>query len=403
LERRDSEAKRNIENSNNVPFYRVVLTGGPCGGKTTALSRVSNYLRERGFEVVMAPEVFTILASNGMSMSFFGTQGMDEVIQSTVLDVQLALETGIENILKARGKPAVLLCDRGAMDGMAYMGSDRFQRLVEERGKDFTELREGRYNAVFHMVTAADGAEEYYTLDNNEARSESPELARELDQNSQAAWAGHPRLYILDNSTDFEGKLQKLVESMAKLVGLPINLNRSTAKFLLKSPPDLETFTVDYHVFAVEKVYFSSQTITNPDSFYKDEYSFVRKRTHILKDGSIAGSVYGVTQVQETSDGHVVEKKRIINKREYFASLKQRDLSRHEIRQKRISFLYKHQSFNIHVYEKPMEGLCILHVQVEGEDKVDLPPFLDLERRLTKSKEDSKYSAYAVSLINKDE
>jgi len=349
LERRDSEAKRNIENSNNVPFYRVVLTGGPCGGKTTALSRVSNYLRERGFEVVMAPEVFTILASNGMSMSFFGTQGMDEVIQSTVLDVQLALETGIENILKARGKPAVLLCDRGAMDGMAYMGSDRFQRLVEERGKDFTELREGRYNAVFHMVTAADGAEEYYTLDNNEARSESPELARELDQNSQAAWAGHPRLYILDNSTDFEGKLQKLVESMAKLVGLPINLNRSTAKFLLKSPPDLETFTVDYHVFAVEKVYFSSQTITNPDSFYKDEYSFVRKRTHILKDGSIAGSVYGVTQVQETSDGHVVEKKRIINKREYFASLKQRDLSRHEIRQKRISFLYKHQSFNIHV------------------------------------------------------
>jgi len=50
-----------------------------------------------------------------------------------------------------------------------------------------------------------------------------------------------------------------------------------------------------------------------------------------------------------------------------------------------------------------MEGLCILHVQVEGEDKVDLPPFLDLERRLTKSKEDSKYSAYAVSLINKDE
>lgn len=349
LERRDSEAKRNIENSNNVPFYRIVLTGGPCGGKTTALSRVSNYLRERGFEVVMAPEAFTILASNGMSMTFFGTEGMDEIIQSTILDVQLSLESGIENILKARGTPAVLLCDRGAMDGMAYIGRDRFQNLVEEKGKDFTELREGRYDAVFHMVTAAEGAEDYYTLENNEARSEPPELARELDQKTQAAWAGHPRLYILDNSTEFEGKLQKLVEAIAKLVGLPTNLSRSTAKFLLKSPPDLNNFTVDYHVFTVDKVYVSSQSSTTANSFYKDEYSFVRKRTHVLKDGSTAGSVYGATYVQETSDGHVVEKKRIISKREYVASLKQRDLSRHEVRQKRISFLYKHQSFNIHV------------------------------------------------------
>ena len=36
-------------------------------------------------------------------------------------------------------------------------------------------MREGRYDAVFHLVTAAQGAERFYTLENNQARSETPE------------------------------------------------------------------------------------------------------------------------------------------------------------------------------------------------------------------------------------
>ncbi len=40
----------------SAPFYKLVLTGGPCGGKTTALARLSSYLRERGFEVFTVPE-----------------------------------------------------------------------------------------------------------------------------------------------------------------------------------------------------------------------------------------------------------------------------------------------------------------------------------------------------------
>ena len=34
-----------------------------------------------------------------------------------------------------------------------------------------------RYDLVLHLVTAANGAEKYYTLENNAARSESVELA----------------------------------------------------------------------------------------------------------------------------------------------------------------------------------------------------------------------------------
>ena len=41
---------------------------------------------------------------------------------------------------------------------------------MAKRGVDVTELRDKPYNAIFHMVTAADGAEAFYTLENNATR-----------------------------------------------------------------------------------------------------------------------------------------------------------------------------------------------------------------------------------------
>ena len=178
-----SQAERNLQSEGKVPFFKFVLTGGPCAGKTTALARIFSYLRERGFECITSPEVFTILASNGLSLDFFGTEGMDTVIQNSVLDVQLSMEDGLETVLKARGKPSVLLCDRGPMDGAAYLSEEKWDSIMKTRGVDVTDLRDKRYNAVLHMVTAADGAPSYYRLEG--ARSETPEEAIELDKKTQ--------------------------------------------------------------------------------------------------------------------------------------------------------------------------------------------------------------------------
>ena len=51
-----------------------------------------------------------------------------------------------------------------------------------------------RYNAVFHMVTAADGASKFYTLENNQARTETPEQALDLDRRTQKCWLGHAHM-----------------------------------------------------------------------------------------------------------------------------------------------------------------------------------------------------------------
>ena len=53
------------------------------------------------------------------------------------------------------------------MDGSAYMAKEAFSDLLEEVGMDLLTARDMRYNAVFHLVTAATGAESFYTLENN--------------------------------------------------------------------------------------------------------------------------------------------------------------------------------------------------------------------------------------------
>jgi predicted ATPase len=428
LQRR-SQAEIHLQEA-KVPVYKIVLTGGPCGGKTTSLARISSFLRERGFEVMTVPEAFSILVSNGMSMNYFATiQGFEPFVQGSVMDLQRNLEDGFENVLRSTGKPSVILCDRGLMDGAAYCSKEQWGAVLHQKNiKSNCDIREGRYNAVFHLVTAAEGAEQYYTLDNNVVRTETAEEARKLDAMTQAAWVGHPNLYAFDNSTNFEGKLQRIVDATAKLVGLPSTLQRVTTKYLLRSKPDIKLFpeAVHYRVFEVEKVYIYDDVSLDQSGVspspkiggegneteqqqqlpkFTEEYSFIRKR----RQGK--GEVYGQTTVKRTADGQEIEVKRIISRREYTSLYKTRDMSRHVVRQTRASFIYKMQSFNVHIYEEPrkVKDLCILHCQFDARSAtqvddlkhaVALPPFLDVERQLEATPEDNaKFGAFRISVI----
>jgi hypothetical protein len=122
------------------------------------------------------------------------------------------MEDSTERVLRARGRPAVMLCDRGTMDGSVYVSKQDFEAVMLENNTDVVQLRDNRYSGIFHLVTAADGAESFYTLENNKVRHESPEQALEADSKTQKAWLGSPHFYVLDNSTDFEGKMERLVD-----------------------------------------------------------------------------------------------------------------------------------------------------------------------------------------------
>ena len=71
----------------------------------------------------------------------------------------------------------VILIDRGLLDGSAYVSQSEWQALMDDLNMNVVMMRDNRYDAVLHMVTAADGAQKFYTSLTNEARYESVDEA----------------------------------------------------------------------------------------------------------------------------------------------------------------------------------------------------------------------------------
>ena len=410
--RRDDEEEEDGGVARHV--YRIVLTGGPCAGKTTALARLSGYLQERGFRVYMIPEMATVMFTNGVAFSDLSSDAAVRTMQRAILDGQLTLEDGFARIAAETRAPAVLLCDRGAMDGSAYMRRELWRDLLRGYFSASLERAERtlceRYDAVFHLVTAADSAERFYTLENNAARTESPEDARAQDSATQRAWAMHPKQMVFDNSSGelgFEGKLERVVDAAAKIVGLPV-LPKSVRKFVLDAElPPTATFLaagVDLTTFSVTKVFLQqtprkprtshlSHALPEEESSY-DCHAYVRVRTSV--EGAAS---YGYVEVlrEEAGDGQIHERKRRILRREYEAHLATADPRRKPIAQRRLHFLYGNQSFVVHQYVD--RDLAILHCQAARPDgSIDFPPFLKVGPEIHDSQDREHFSAYDLAL-----
>ena len=78
-----------------------------------------------------------------------------------------------------------------------------------------------RYDGVVHLVTAADGAEDFYksghTVDdsgNAVVRRENAEEARALDRKLQACFHGHPRHVVVRNEGGFQQKVENTVQAV---------------------------------------------------------------------------------------------------------------------------------------------------------------------------------------------
>ena len=80
-----------------------------------------------------------------------------------------------------------------------------------------------RYDNVVHMVSAAVGAEDFYTVEDHSARFEGLEMARERDRRAMEAWEMHPYVDIVDNRGNFDSKVS--IFSLAQSSNFPFALS----------------------------------------------------------------------------------------------------------------------------------------------------------------------------------
>jgi predicted ATPase len=188
--------------------FRIVLTGGPGGGKTTAADL---FRREIGESVVIVPEAATILFQGGFPRSRHADAGC--FAQTAVFHVQRNLEDVQASLFPGR----TLLCDRGTVDGAAYWpkGNGDF---FEAAGTTLeAELK--RYDAVIFFETAAVGGSSIEG--GNPIRSESLAEAIELDARLRKLWRQHPRFILVPHNKSF---FKKISYGLAVLEGLVAEL-----------------------------------------------------------------------------------------------------------------------------------------------------------------------------------
>ncbi len=196
-------------------IIKIVITGGPCAGKSSAMSRIKKAFHGHGFTVLFVPETATELITGGVAPWTCGT--CDEY-QELQMKLQLVKEDIFRQAAETMTAEKILIvCDRGMLDNKAYMTSESFERIAYSLGLSESQLIDS-YEAVFHLVTAADGAIDFYTTENNCARTETPEEAIVLDRRLISAWSNHPYFKVIDNSTDFENKLRRLIEEISSFL-----------------------------------------------------------------------------------------------------------------------------------------------------------------------------------------
>jgi len=194
-----------MNNQKNGKCCRVVLTGGPGGGKTTAADL---YRREIGDEVVVVPEAATLLYLGGFPRG--GEIGVRKATQRAIYHVQINLE----DAQSAHYQSRVLLCDRGTVDGAVYWPGDPLE-FFDHLGTTF-DMELSRYDAVIFFETAAVGG--ISIEGGNPIRIESVEEALILDQKLKKLWSQHPHFIFVPHNASFIKKVNSGLKELAKLV-----------------------------------------------------------------------------------------------------------------------------------------------------------------------------------------
>ena len=357
---------------------KIVITGGPCAGKTTGMSWIQNAFTERGYIVLFVPETATELISGGVAP---WTCSSNEAYQKCQIMLQLEKEKVFEYAAASMDHEKILIvCDRGLLDNKAYMTQAEFSCALNHFGANEVELRDG-YDAVFHLVTAAKGAEKFYTTENNTARTETAEEAAALDDRLINAWTGHPHLRIIDNATGFEKKMKRLIGEIASFLGEPepYEIER---KFLI-AYPDIRALDAMPNC---EKIEIIQTYLLSGD----EEEVRIRQR------GSKGHYIYFETRKKTISGAKRIEIERRLTKDEYLEKLMDADPARRPIRKNRYCLSDGNQYFEIDVYPF-WDDQAILEIELsDPNETIRFPKMLKVIREVT---EDEAYKNASLAKI----
>ncbi|KAI3382967.1 hypothetical protein SNEBB_003129 [Seison nebaliae] len=389
-----------------MKIHKVALCGGPCGGKTSSLEYIKSYFEGIGWKVLLIPETASLILGSGFQYSDIeksdGVIKFQENVLRTIISLENTIFDAADQLANLNNQNILILCDRGTMDIMGFIGKEKWKHLMEKNKNEWNEidLRDRRYDQILYLQSAAVGAEEFYTLTTNPNRSEDVDLARYLDQKALDAWLGHPALDLVDNRKDpkgFEGKLIRALQFICLRTGVENKLNTHfryyKKRFLLEEEPNLIKNSVEHRKFTIYFHYLSELK----------NNCFVR----LKKKGYENHWSYSIRYRSCTEGGRTGKliKKKTLNSSQYAETLMENPSVFVSIY--RREFIYKGQYFHLDVYGKDGENnIVILQTFTDNEKEIEIPSFVHIRREITNDKNfisfafSRKFDMKNVSILN---
>ena len=360
---------------------KIAITGGPCAGKTTAMQRIVDEFTEKGYKVYVVSETATELINGGAKPFGQNPLAVND-FQEYILELQVNKEKLFDKIANNTNQDTIILCDRGVMDNRAYITNEIFKDMLKKHNLNEMELMSS-YDLVIHLVTAADGAEEFYTTENNSARTETAEEAKALDRRTLNSWLGHEHLAIIKNEKAFDDKIHTVIKSIYEMLGEPYPIQKQYKHLVTNI--DFEELEKQNPVKLEIEQFFTNVT--------ESQNTMVRKTT---KEGD---STYNSTTKKDTDNpSERITTSRKITDKDYNEQLKQ--LGVKPISKTRYCFSYNKQYYRLDLFHEP-KGLMILETGLTNENtQVEIPSFIKVEKEITEDKQYRNSNIFA-NLNNK--
>lgn len=195
--------------SGKIP--KIVLTGGPCSGKSSIMESLKSAM---GSCIHCVPETAAIVISQVGIRPVPGDPLAVQRFNRTIYRIQKIFEATSAEYAILQGKQALVL-DRGSVDNAAYMSGG-----LEEMENIYKTSRQSEYAQYDLVVCLEVPPPDIYEKmkSNNPARSEDYEQARRLGDRIKEVWRDHPNFYIISDKLGWKEKEKAALKAIAGFI-----------------------------------------------------------------------------------------------------------------------------------------------------------------------------------------
>ena len=209
-------------------------------------------------------------------------------------------------------------------------------------------------------------------MENNRARTETIEEAIEKDNKLLSVWTGHPHLRVIDNSTDFDQKIKRLISEISSYLGAPAPLEIER-KYLIEYP----------NIANLEKKP-NCQKVEIIQTYLKSENG---KEIRLRQRGTNGHFTYTKTVKTRIDAVQRLEVESRLSKDEYLSMLMDYDITKRPIRKTRYCLLYKNQYFELDIYPF-WDNEATMEIELSDVNQnIEFPPFIEIIKEISGNKQ----------------